>query len=136
MFSTRSPTLLKAYYKIWIKSETFTSYLSKYFSLNIPYLKMGKLPKIKNHWCTLLESSFFPLGTLLKAYRRAIFLHGMRHLMVLVATSFTSKKAILTHIKVETLEATIPKSAYWGSFANITFCLVSCRFSRCKSKTI
>ena len=84
------------------------------------------IPTTMGCCCCLILS----LGSLLKAYRCAIFLHGMRHLMVLVSASFSRKKAVLTHIKVETLEASVSKSANWGSLTYVAFCLMSCRFGR------
>ena len=46
-------------------------------------------------------------------YRSAVLLHRVRHLMVFVATPFGGKEAILTHIKVETLEAAVAETTDW-----------------------
>ena len=45
-------------------------------------------------------------------YRCTIFLHGMGHLVILVATTFPGKKALLAHVKVEALQA--PVSGEFG----------------------
>ena len=41
-------------------------------------------------------------------YRCTIFLHGVSHLVVLVSSSLAGKEAFLAHVKVETLQATVP----------------------------
>ena len=68
-------------------------------------------------------------------YICAVFLHWMSHLVTLVSSSFTSKEAILAHIKVEAFETAIPKkkghqSSWWNEEQavanlnpNIGFCL-------------
>ena len=43
-------------------------------------------------------------------YRGAVLLHRVRHLMVFVATPFGGEEAVLTHIKVETLEAAVAET--------------------------
>ena len=40
-------------------------------------------------------------------HRCTIFLHGVGHLVVLVASAFSGKKALLAHIKVEALQAAV-----------------------------
>ena len=44
--------------------------------------------------------------------------------MVFVATPFGGEEAVLTHIKVETLEAAVAKTTYGTGFANIAFRLM------------
>ena len=46
-------------------------------------------------------------------YRSAVLLHRVRHLMVFVASPFGGKEAVLTHIKVETLEAAVAETTDW-----------------------
>ena len=46
-------------------------------------------------------------------YRSAVLLHRVRHLMVFVATPFGGEEAVLTHIKVETLEAAVAETTDW-----------------------
>ena len=46
-------------------------------------------------------------------YRSAVLLHRVRHLMVFVATPFGGKETVLTHIKVETLEAAVAETTDW-----------------------
>ena len=57
-------------------------------------------------------------------YRRTVLLHRVRHLVVLIAPSFGGKETVLTHIKIETFEASISESANWRGFANIAFGLM------------
>ena len=45
-------------------------------------------------------------------YRCTIFLHRVGHLVILVATTFPGKKALLAHVKVEALQA--PVSGEFG----------------------
>ena len=46
--------------------------------------------------------------TMIFIYRCTIFLHGVGHLVVLVSSSLARKEAFLAHVKVETLQATVP----------------------------
>ena len=46
--------------------------------------------------------------TMIVIYRCTIFLHGVSHLVVLVSSSLAGKEAFLAHVKVETLQATVP----------------------------
>ena len=46
--------------------------------------------------------------TMIIIYRCTIFLHGVGHLVVLVSSSLAGKEAFLAHVKVETLQATVP----------------------------
>jgi hypothetical protein len=42
-------------------------------------------------------------------YRGAVLLHGVGHLVVLVLAASTSKEALLTHVKIEALQAPVSK---------------------------
>ena len=44
---------------------------------------------------------------LCRLYRCTIFLHGVGHLVALVAAAFAGEKALLAHVKVEALEAAV-----------------------------
>ena len=48
------------------------------------------------------------ITTMIIIYRCTIFLHGVGHLVVLVSSSLARKEAFLAHVKVETLQATVP----------------------------
>ena len=54
-------------------------------------------------------------------YRSAVLLHRVRHLMVFVATPFGGEEAVLTHIKVETLEAAVAEPADWRGLRKSKF---------------
>ena len=41
------------------------------------------------------------------SYIGTIFLHGVAHLMALVAPAFTGEEAVLAHVKVEALQTTV-----------------------------
>ena len=43
----------------------------------------------------------------MRTYRCTIFLHGVGHLVALVAAAFAGEKALLAHVKVEALEAAV-----------------------------
>ena len=45
-------------------------------------------------------------------YRCTIFLHRVGHLVILVATTFPGKKALLAHVKVEALQAPV-SGEFW-----------------------
>ena len=135
-YYTLSPlgTLLKAYWHTYLGHPYY-----HIFNIALIEKKGGnqKLlilsPSFSNYnYIPVYSSNSPPPGPQVWAYRCAILLHGMRHLMILVPTSFTSEKAILTHIEIETLEAAIAKSANWGSLTNVTFGLMSSRFGSWK----
>ena len=46
-------------------------------------------------------------------YSSAVFLHGVRHLVVFVFAPFASEEASLAHVEVEALQAAVTKPANW-----------------------
>merc|ERR1719266_1609229 len=67
---------------------------------------------------------------LTRCCRCTIFLHGVCHLVILVAPTFPGKKALLAHVKVEALQAPVSESKDGVLFADVTFCLVESALSR------
>ena len=59
--------------------------------------------------------NFLPLSELNHkiTYSSAVFLHGVRHLVVFVFTPFASEEASLAHVEVEALQAAVTKPANW-----------------------
>ena len=58
------------------------------------------------------EGDLLQVHGYMMTYRCTIFLHRVGHLVILVATTFPGKKALLAHVKVEALQA--PVSGEFG----------------------